>query len=98
MVAWYNARQKYLHDYHEYVKTSSFSVSDVDKITEYQDKILEITPEDSYLNRHIRILRMIEGGEYEKAYQENLRFIKSLDEDEHQYAAAFISPITKAPW
>ena len=86
MVSWYNARQKYLHDYHEYVKTSSFTVSDVDKITEYQDRILEITPEDSYLNRHIRILRMIEGREYEKAYQENLRFIKSLDEDEHQYA------------
>ena len=86
MVSWYNARQKYLHDYHEYVKTSSFTVSDVDKITEYQDRILEITPEDSYLNRHIRILRMIEGREYEKAYQENLKFIKSLDEDEHQYA------------
>ena len=27
MVSWYNARQKYLHDYHEYVKTSSFTVS-----------------------------------------------------------------------
>lgn len=86
MVSWYNARQKFLHDYNEYVSTSSISVPDVDKITFYQDKILELTPDDSYLNRHIRILRMIEGREYEKAYHENLKFIKTVSEDAHEYA------------
>lgn len=86
MVAWYNARQKFLHDYHEYVHTSSIDVPDVDKQTFYQDRILQSTPSDSHLNNHIRILRMIEDGDYEKAYKENIRFIERLDKDGRDYA------------
>jgi hypothetical protein len=71
MVAWYNARQKYLHDYHEYVKTSSFSVSDVDKITEYQDKILEIRPIlDGGLSYIVEVaVNGVSAGEYDLAYE-----------------------------
>lgn len=86
MVSWYNVRQKFLHDYHEYTKTSSIVVSDVDKITSYQNRIMELTPETSTLNSHIRIMRMIERGEFEKAYSENLKFINTLDKNCHDYA------------
>ncbi len=86
MVSWYNVRQKFLHDYNEYVRTSNFAVPDAGKIAFYQDKVLEGTPEDSYLNRHMRILRMIERREFERAYDENLAFIQSLSKDEHDYA------------
>ena len=86
MVAWYNARQKFLRDYQEYVRSSEFIVPDADKIKLYQDKVLAGTPSTSPMNRHMRILRMIEGREFEKAYEENLRFIQSLDPSEHDYA------------
>ena len=85
-VDWYNARQKFLHDYQEYVSTSSIEVPDAANITIYQDKILEKTSEDQPLNRHIRILRIIEDKDFEHAYDENLAFIKSLDKDSRDYA------------
>lgn len=86
MIAWYNARQKFLHDYQEYVRSSDFKVPDVEKIKYYQDKVLSGTPSTSFMNRHMSILRMIEGREFEKAYYENMTFIRSLDPDEHDYA------------
>jgi hypothetical protein len=86
MTEWYNARQKFLHDYQEYVTTSSIEVPDASEITHYQDCILKNTPADLPVNRHIRILRMIEDKDFEKAYSENLRFIESLDRDSRDYA------------
>lgn len=86
MIEWYSARQKFLHDYQEYVTTSSFDVPDAAKITHYQDRILAITSETLPLNRHIRILRMMEDEDFEKAYSENLLFIESLDKDSRDYA------------
>jgi hypothetical protein len=38
------------------------------------------------LNRHIRILRIIESGDFEKAYEENRAFIASLDKTSRDYA------------
>lgn len=86
MTEWYNARQKFLHDYQEYVTTSSIDVPDASNVTLYQDRILENTPENLPVNRHIRIMRMIEGKDFEKAYNENLHFIESLDKDSRDYA------------
>ena len=86
MIGWYNVRQKFLHDYQEYVSSSDFSVSDADKIKYYQDKVMASTEPSSPMNRHIRILRMLEEGNYEKAYDENFRFIRSLDPSDHDYA------------
>jgi len=86
MVDWYDARQKFLHDYKEYVTTSSIDVPDASHITRYQDRILELTSENTSLNRHIRILRIIEDRDFEKAYEENMRFIESLDKDSRDYA------------
>ena len=85
-VQWYIARQKFLHDYQEYVSTSSIQVPDAANITVYQDKILENTSEEHPLNRHIRILRIIEDKDFERAYHENLDFIESLDKDSRDYA------------
>lgn len=86
MTSWYNARQKFLHDYQEYVSTSSITVPDAGNITLYQDRILANTSEDLPINRHIRIMRMIEAREFERAYKENLVFIESLDKDSRDYA------------
>ncbi|MBQ3245375.1 MAG: hypothetical protein IJB06_01545 [Bacteroidales bacterium] len=86
MVSWYNSRQKFLHDYQEYMAGSGFVVPDAGYITEYQDRILEMTPATSSINNHIRILRMIESRDYLKAYNENLEFIRTLDKEEHDYA------------
>ena len=85
-VYWYDARQKFLHDYQEYVTTSSIEVPDASQITRYQDRILEITSDDIPLNRHIRILRIIESRDFEKAYEENMAFIASLDKTSRDYA------------
>ena len=85
-VFWYDARQRFLHDYKEYVSTSSIEVPDASQITRYQDRILEITSGDLPLNRHIRILRIIESRDFEKAYKENLEFIASLDNTSRDYA------------
>ena len=43
-IAWYDARQKFLRDYDEYVRTSSVSVPDAGKVPWYQEQILQNTP------------------------------------------------------
>lgn len=52
-ISWYNARQKFLHDYQEYVRTSGITVPEAVNIRAYQDLILKNTPKDSPLNHHI---------------------------------------------
>lgn len=86
MVRWYNARQKFLKDYQEYVSSSDIAVPQAEKITAYQDQILRMTPPSSVFNRHIRMLRMIENGEFEKAYEENAAVIAGLDRESRDYA------------
>lgn len=86
MVRWYYARQKFLHDYQEYVSTSDFTVIDEDKIKYYQDRILSDTEPTSTINRQMRIFRMLNERDYEKAYEENRYFIGSLDPERHAYA------------
>ena len=86
MVRWYYARQKFLHDYQEYVSTSDFTVLDEDKIKYYQDRILSDTEPTSPINRQMRIFRMLNERDYEKAYEENRYFIGSLDTERHAYA------------
>ena len=83
---WYNARQKFLKDYQEYMQTSGIQVPDVEKIRSYQNLILENTPEDSPLNRHITIMHMIWDGRWEEAYEENLRVIEGLNKKSRDYA------------
>lgn len=85
-ISWYNARQKFLHDYQEYVRTSGITVPDVVKVRGYQDLILENTPVDSPLNQHIYIMRLIEEQKWEEAYDENLRIIESLNKNARDYA------------
>ena len=86
MVRWYYARQKFLHDYQEYVSMSDFTVLDEDKIKYYQDRILSDTEPTSPINRQMRIFRMLNERDYEKAYEENRYFIGSLDPERHAYA------------
>lgn len=83
---WYDARQKFLYDYNEYVRSSDFKVDDVDKIGYYRDMVLENTPADSQTNRQMRMMKLIEQGQYEIAYNENLKYIHTLRKDEHAYA------------
>lgn len=83
---WYNARQKFLNDYHEYLRTSGLHVPDVEKIRSYQNLILENTPENSTLNRHITIMHLIWAERWEEAYDENLRVIEGLNRKSRDYA------------
>ena len=85
-VDWYDARQKFLHDYQEYVKSSGIFIKDADKKKYYQDQILENTTEDSPLNRHIRVLRLIEEEKFDEAYRENLKIIGVLNPGTREYA------------
>lgn len=85
-IIWYNARQKFLHDYEEYMRTSGIPVPEASKIRSYQNLILENTPEDSPLNRHITIMHMIWDGRWEDAYEENLRVIETLNSSSRDYA------------
>ena len=83
---WYNARQKFLNDYQEYLRTSGLNVPDVEKIRSYQNLILENTPANSALNRHITIMHLIWAERWEEAYEENLRVIESLNRKSRDYA------------
>ena len=83
---WYSARQKFLYDYNEYVRSSDFKVADVDKIGYYQDMVLANTSQDSQINRQMRMMRLIEQGQFETANDENLKYIQTLNKDEHAYA------------
>ncbi len=85
-ILWWNTRQKFLSDYEEYLRTSGITVPDAAKIKSYQNLILQNTPEDSPLNRHITIMHMIWAGKWEEAYEENLRVIESLNENSREYA------------
>lgn len=85
-ITWYNARQKFLHDYQEYVRTSGITVPEVEKVRVYQDMILQNTPKDSPLNHHIYIMRLIEQQKWEEAYDENLRIILGQNPESRDYA------------
>ena len=85
-ITWWNARQKFLHDYQEYLRTSGIEVPDAHKIRSYQNLILENTPENSYLNQHISIMHLIWDEKWEEAYDENLRVIESLNKSSRDYA------------
>lgn len=85
-ILWYNARQKFLTDYQEYMNTSGISVPGVGKVMTYQNLILENTLESSMLNRHITIMRMIRDQKWEEAYDENLRVIETLNKQSRDYA------------
>lgn len=85
-ISWYNARQKFLHDYEEYVQASSVIVPDAAKVRVYQDLILKSTPDDSSLNRHIRVMRLIDDRKFDEAYEENLRIIAELSKETRDFA------------
>ena len=85
-ISWYNARQKFLHDYQEYVRTSGITVPEAVNIRAYQDLILKNTPKDSPLNHHIHIMRLIEEQRWDEAYSENLRIIEGQNKSSRDYA------------
>lgn len=85
-IDWYNARQKFLHDYQEYVRTSGITIPEAANVRVYQDLILKNTPEDSPLNHHIHIMRLIEEQKWQEAYDENLRIILNQNKDSRDYA------------
>lgn len=85
-IIWYNARQKFLTDYQAYLKTSGIDLPEASKISSYQKLILENTPENSYLNRHISIMLLIWANRWEDAYDENLRLIETLNKSSRDYA------------
>ena len=85
-ISWYNARQKFLHDYQEYVRTSGITVPEAVNIRGYQDLILKNTPKDSPLNHHIHIMRLIEEKRWEDAYAENLSIIERQNKSSRDYA------------
>ncbi len=85
-ISWYNARQKFLHDYQEYVRTSGITVPEAVNIRGYQDLILKNTPKDSPLNHHIHIMRLIEEQRWEDAYAENLSIIERQNKSSRDYA------------
>ena len=85
-ILWYNARQKYLTDYQAYLKTSGIDLPEASKISSYQNLLLENTPENSYLNRHISIMLLIWANRWDEAYDENMRLIKTLNKSSRDYA------------
>lgn len=85
-ILWYNARQKFLTDYQEYLRTSGINVPGAEKIMSYQNLILQNTPESDILNRHITIMHMIRDQKWEEAYEENLRVIETLNPKSRDYA------------
>ena len=86
MVEWYNVRQKFLSDYDEYVSSSSIEVPDVKKMAYYQDQILKNTSESSSVNRHIRVLRLIDSKDYDKAAKLNMSILEGMDSGSREYA------------
>lgn len=85
-ILWYNASQRFLTDYQEYMQTSGIEVPGVEKIRSYQNLILKNTPENSYLNRHITIMHLIQDKKWTEAYDENARLLESLNRKSRDYA------------
>lgn len=86
MVAWYNARQKFLSDYHEYVSSSGVDVPDIEKVEYYRDQILKHTPENSTVNQHIRVLRLIDQRDFDKAYNLNMSILNKMNSASREYS------------
>ena len=86
MVAWYNARQKFLSDYHEYVSSSSVDVPDIEKVEYYQNQILKNTPDNSPVNQHIRVLRLIAQRDFDKASNLNLSILNGMNSASREYS------------
>ena len=85
-IIWYNAVQRFLTDYQEYMQGSGVAVPGAEKIQSYRNLILENTPEDSYLHRHMAILRLIRDNKWDEAYRDNAQLIESLNNKSRDYA------------
>lgn len=85
-IIWYNAVQRFLTDYQEYMQGSGVAVPGAEKIQSYRNLILENTPEDSYLHRHMAILRLIRDNRWDEAYRANAQLIESLNNKSRDYA------------
>ena len=85
-IIWYNAVQRFLTDYQEYMQGSGVAVPGAEKIQSYRNLILENTPEDSYLHRHMAILRLIRDNKWDEAYRANAQLIESLNNKSRDYA------------
>lgn len=85
-IRWYNAQQKFLIDYDEYVRSSGIRVPGTEKIGWYQDRILANTPESSPENQNIRVLRLMSQRDLEKALAVNREIIEKLDRNTREYA------------
>ncbi len=86
MIEWYMSRQRFLYDYNEYVSEVGQSVEDYDKLSYYQEQILRDQADNSYYIKHIEVLSLIKEENYEKAAEENLKLIESLDKNSRDYA------------
>lgn len=85
-LAWYNARQKYLKDYSEYVRTMSIDVPEASKIRWYQEQILLLAPQDSHLHHLTMIMELVEEKRFEEAYALNLNRLAHIDRNTRDYA------------
>ena len=85
-IIWYNARHRFLADYQEYMHSAGVSVPGAEKIQSYRNLIIENTPEDSYLHRHMAIMHLISDSRWDEAYRDNALLIESLNRKSRDYA------------
>ena len=85
-IIWYNAVQRFLGDYQEYMSTAGVVVPGAEKIQSYRNLIIENTPESSYLHRHMAIMHLISERRWDEAYDENALLIESLNKKSRDYA------------
>ena len=78
--------QRFLGDYQEYMQSAGVTVPGAEKMQSYRNLILENTPENSYLHRHMAILRLITENRWDEAYADNALLIESLNKKSRDYA------------
>ncbi len=86
LVDYYNTQQRFYYDYNEYTQTPDMARISKAKVRYYRDRILECTPCHAETHQHIVIRDAMDAGDYESAYELNLKLLSQFDPGSHSYA------------
>ncbi len=86
IVDYYNTQQRFYYDYNEYTQTPDMARISKAKVRYYRDRILECTPCHAETHQHIVIRDAMDAGDYESAYELNLKLLSQFDSGSHSYA------------
>lgn len=86
LVLYLYVQQRFTNDFLEYTRASDNSGSPREEIHSFRQRIIDVTPEDSYYNMGMRLLESIDYSRLQEADSLNAIFLNKYEPSTHSYA------------